>query len=357
MTSPSHAIALHPRHADRAEATTPSSSPVARVVELRRPVAAEREGAEPARLGGMLAWSVSMKNAFTRVARVAATDLPVMIQGPSGTGKELVARAVHDSSPRADAPFVALNCGALSATLIESELFGYAKGAFTGATHDKRGAFEAAADGTIFLDEIGELPLEMQPKLLRVLETMSIRRVGEASERPIDVRVVAATHCDLGAMVEAGTFREDLYHRLVVLSVQLPALKDRPEDIVGLAQTFAAGRALSEAALQRLVAHGWSGNVRELKNTILRACVLSDADVLDAGDIELLQKRSGVASSPTPALHDELTFSPDSRRARYVEALRVCGYNRAKAARQLGIPRSTFHAQLERLGIPRKFER
>ena len=353
----------------------------ARVVELPRRALA---GREPVRLGGLLGWSDAMKLAFDRIDRVAPTDLPVLIQGASGTGKELAAQAIHARSRRVDAPFLALNCGALSATLIESELFGHVKGAFTGATTDKKGAFEACDGGTLFLDEIGELPLCLQPKLLRVLETMTIRRVGDVQEIPVDVRVVAATHRDLPELVRRGEFREDLFHRLVVLTVGLRPLRERPEDILGLAREFADGRELTEAAEARLLAHPWTGNVRELKNTIVRACVLTDANIIDAVDLELFEApRSPLApaqdvgatdtltNSPVRPIADEsaassvaalsdsgedLRVDPEDQRQRYIRLLRECRNNRAEAARRLGVARSTFHAQLKRLGIPLKFE-
>ena len=351
-------------------------SGVARVVEL--PVRIDRRRVDtlpaPARLGALLGWSDAMKAAFDRIERVAPTDLPVVIEGPSGTGKELTARAIHDESSRHDKPFVALNCGALSPSLIESELFGYVKGAFTGAMADKKGAFEACEGGTLFLDEIGELPLEMQPKLLRVLETMTVRRVGDVREVPVDVRIVAATHRDLAALVEQGLFREDLYHRLVVLTVRLRPLVDRPLDVLGLARTFAGPKTLTRAAEEKLLGHAWAGNVRELKNTLVRASVMTDGSDIDTANIELvgpraqtphpqtpnLPVRSSVeAEQPVDASHSDdgadLRVDPESQRQRYIRLLRECRNNRAEAARRLGVARSTFHAQLKRLGIPLKF--
>ena len=367
MTTPSPVTFL-PRARPRTAA--PSASAGAQVLALRPTVSVTEA---PAQLGAMLGWSEAMKSAFRRIRRVAPTDLPVLVEGPSGTGKELAARAIHDCSDRAEAPFVALNCGALSATLIESELFGHVKGAFTGATADKKGAFEACEGGTLFLDEVGELPLELQPKLLRVLETMTIRRVGDTREAPVNVRVVAATHRDLATMVEQGEFREDLYHRLVVLTVGLRPLCERPEDILGLAQAFAEDRTLTPAAQHRLLDHGWSGNVRELRNTMLRTCVMTDEDVIDAADIELLGRRretnppvQSISVSPVvseapivadgPDSGEDLRVDPEDQRQRYIRLLRECRNNRAEAARRLGVARSTFHAQLKRLGIPLKFD-
>ncbi len=308
-----------------------------------------------------------MKGVFRRLDRVAPTGLPVLVEGPTGTGKELVAQEIHEGSGRHAQPFVALNCGALTEGLIESELFGHVKGAFTGATDDKRGAFEACDGGTLFLDEIGELPLALQPRLLRVLETMTVRRVGATKEIPVDVRIVAATHRDLAAMVEQGCFRQDLFHRLVVLTVRVAPLAHRLDDVVGLARLFCE-RPLTSRAEAKLLAHGWPGNVRELKNAMLRAEVMTDGPTIDAEDIELFDAqrsdppvsslaREVQAAVPEVGLVDAeaLRVDPEVQRRHYVRLLRECGNNRAEAARRLGVAKSTFHAQLKRLGIPLKF--
>ena len=321
----------------------------------------------PVQRGGLWAWSAQMKSVFRRLERVAPTDLPVLVEGPTGTGKELIAQEIHDGSARHRAPFVALNCGALTEGLIESELFGHVKGAFTGATVDKRGAFEACDGGTLFLDEIGELPLALQPRLLRVLETLTVRRVGAVREVPVDVRIVAATHRDLVALVQQGRFRQDLLHRLVVLTVRVGPLAERPDDVLGLARLFCE-RPLTRRAEAKLLRHEWPGNVRELKNAMVRAAVMTDGPTIDAEDIELLAPRRSdlPVSSLAPegrgsvaevelADGDGLRVDPEVQRRRYIRLLRECRNNRAEAARRLGVPKSTFHAQLRRLGIPLKF--
>jgi len=285
----------------------------------------------------------SLKN---RIARLAPSRATVLVCGPSGSGKELVARALHQR-PGA---FLAINCGALSANLAESELFGHTKGAFTGATQDKVGAFEAADGGTLFLDEIGELPLDLQPKLLRVLETMTVRRVGGTEERSISTRVVAATHRDLIQMVEKGTFREDLYHRLSVLTIAVPSLEDRKDDVPLLARHFLAleseGKAFTAEAESALAAHAWRGNVRELRNVILRACLLTETSSIDVEDLELEPTKSAPAQKQESTIADE--------RAQIIALLAACGDNRARAARVLGISKSTLHSRIKRLGIKLK---
>jgi DNA-binding NtrC family response regulator len=329
------------------------------------------------RLGGMLTASDRVRTLFERVARLAGSPLPVLVLGPTGAGKELVARAIHEKSGKADGPFLAVNCGALSESLIEGELFGYVKGAFTGAATDKKGVFEEADGGTLFLDEVGELPLELQPKLLRVLETLSVRRVGGNKEIRVDVRVVTATHRDLRAMVKAGKFREDLYHRLAILTLKLPTLAERPEDIELLAHWFVAEetrgtRTLSAAAIGKLLAYRWPGNVRELKNVVLRAALMSDDVVIGADAVEIpeasivgkMPEISRVIPFPsaqtTPApsvpLKPSLNcMTLEEERKLLVTTLQACGNNRSRAARRLGIPRSTLHDRLEKLGVPLKF--
>ncbi len=221
------------------------------------------------RFGAMLGRAVPMRELFLRLSRYAASDAPVLLQGETGTGKELAAQAIHESSPRGAGPFVVVDCGALPETLLESELFGHVRGAFTGAIAARAGAFESAAGGTVFLDEIGELPLAMQPKLLRVLESQTVRRLGESEYRRVDVRFVAATHRDLQGMVAAGAFREDLYFRLGVLEARIPSLRERLEDVPLLLESFLRmtpyARVASERALE-IASHPWLGNVRELRS-------------------------------------------------------------------------------------------
>src|SRR5213082_1075424 len=255
----------------------------------RQNFAFKRDAATRNSLGNIVGASPAMDRLKHTIRTVASTQSTILIYGESGTGKELVARAVHVCSPRASEPFVSINCGAFPETLLESELFGYVKGAFTGASHNKRGLFEVADGGTIFLDEIGEMNLTMQVKLLRVLQERTVRPVGSASEIPIDVRVIAATNRDLDRQVAEGAFREDLYYRLSVIPVRVPALRERREDIGLLANHFmkkyatAAGRSIlrvNPASLDSLCGYEWPGNVRQLENTVERAVALETTDEL-----------------------------------------------------------------------------
>ncbi len=236
------------------------------------------------RFGPLLGQSLAMRELFSKLARVAPSDASILIHGETGSGKELVARAVHEASGRARKPFIVVDCGAVSETLMDAELFGHTKGAFTGAHQQRIGALEAAHGGTVFLDEIGELPLSMQPKLLRVLESGTIRRVGESAHRRIDVRFVCATHRDLPAMVSRGVFREDLYFRLAVFPVRVPALRERLDDVELLVRTFAGDEmaAFEPALLAQLKSRPWRGNVRELRNFVERVRALGAHEALSA---------------------------------------------------------------------------
>jgi len=247
-----------------------------------------------AQFESMLAKSPQMVEVFRTVAKIADFKTTVLVTGESGVGKELVARAIHARASRKSGPFVAINCGAIPENLLESELFGYKKGAFTDATSDKRGLFEEANGGTLFLDEIGELPLNLQVKLLRVLQEETIRRLGDSKDMHVDVRIVAATHRDLAAEVKAGRFREDLFYRINVLHVAIPPLRERREDIPLLIDHFVARnnarlgtqiRGLSAEARKTLLEYGWPGNVRELENTVERAMVLCETDTIQASDL------------------------------------------------------------------------
>ncbi len=309
---------------------------------------------EPFHFGAMVGSSRPMQKVFELIARVARTDITILIQGESGTGKELVARAIHDESTRARQPFVVVNCGAIPENLLESELFGHVRGAFTGALRDKKGLFEEAHTGTIFLDEIGELPIALQVKLLRFLQEGEIKRVGSNHTMLLDVRVIAATNRDLEEMVEQGRFRSDLFYRLNVIRLDLPPLRERPEDIPLLArhflQKFATrlrrpARDFTSAALTRLIRHDWPGNVRELENAIERAVALSldaEIDVLELP--EALQKS---ASRPASALNGRLTLEEIEKR-HILDTLAYCQGNYDEAARLLAIGRTTLWRKLKK---------
>lgn len=286
---------------------------------------------EDERFGGVIGRSVAMREVFATLIKVAPTELTVLIQGDTGTGKERVARSVHEASRRKNKPYVVLDCSAIPKDLMESYVFGHEKGAFTGAVSQRIGAFEAAEGGTLFLDEIGELDLSLQPKLLRVLENREFKRVGSHKSVRADVRVVAATNRDLRAMVNEGTFREDLYFRLSIVNVQLPALVTRQEDIPLLVehflQEFAKDRPeqpkprLTADALDAILAYSWPGNVRELKNVIVRAASLASNHVIERADLHLRgQLFAGAAdvmpvnSAPAPSIASEAPFSIDLER-------------------------------------------
>src|SRR5919107_587545 len=247
----------------------------------------EVELADTDRFGSMIGRSVKMRDMFARLEKLARTDTTVLVTGETGAGKELVAEAMHDHSPRANGPFVVLDCGSIPPNLIESELFGHERGAFTGATSNYAGAFERAHGGTVFLDEIGELPLAMQPKLLRVLERKEVRRVGGAKTIEVDVRIVAATNRDLGVEVNRGRFREDLYYRLAVARVHVPPLRDRKDDLPLLIEhiltTTPGGEtaSIAQETIDLMMKHDWPGNVRELRNVIERAVLLSESPAAD----------------------------------------------------------------------------
>jgi two-component system response regulator AtoC len=321
---------------------------------------AQLDTSPPAR--ALVAESAAMRQALDIVARVAAHPTTVLITGGRGTGKEVIARAIHRASPRAAGPFVAVNCAAIPDTLLESELFGYAKGAFTGATADHPGLFEQADGGTLLLDEIGELPLPLQAKLLRVLQESEIRRVGDQKTRRVDVRLLAATAKDLAAEARAGRFREDLFDRLHVVAIHLPPLAERREDIVPLARHFAAqvgrrlGRAvtLSDAALAWLGEQPWPGNARELEHAIERAAVLSDREILEPADF----RKPAPGSAPSPeagrapggsgTLRDAVERA---EREAITAALAASGGNRRQAAQRLGVSLRTLFYKMDRYEI------
>lgn len=296
----------------------------------------------------MIGDSAAMKDVFRLIERVAPTDKAVLIQGESGTGKELVARSVQEKSQRADRPFVTINCAALPENLVESELFGHQKGSFTGAVSEKPGLFEVADGGTLFIDEIGELPLSLQPKLLRVLEDGSLRRVGSHKERHVNVRLVAATNRDLAADVAAGKFREDLYYRINVMSLKLPPLRERDQDVALLIQnSIDEDWVVEDSAMQVLLNYEWPGNVRQLMNTLERATVLADDNTITIDDLpqEIFQPTGEMAHRIRPGQTSRLE---EIEKAHIVEVLERENGNKARAARALGIHRRKLYRLLER---------
>ena len=301
--------------------------------------------------------SPKMLEVYRSVARVAPTDATVLIVGPSGSGKERVARAIHAHSKRASKPMTAINCGALAESVLESELFGHEKGAFTGADSARRGLFESSNGGTIFLDEISETTPGFQVKLLRVLQERQIRRLGSNTYVPVDVRILAATNADIGERIRAKQFREDLYYRLSVMTIHLPALEERQEDIPLLVRHFLSGFnernarqvTLNEEATELLMRMSWPGNVRELENLIERAAILSTTGEISAEDIE---RASGAgALSSAKVVEPATTTLKEVERQQIMRALHEAQGNRSLAARKLGIERKTLYKKARRLEI------
>ncbi|MDP9198046.1 MAG: sigma-54 dependent transcriptional regulator [Pseudomonadota bacterium] len=318
----------------------------------RRPGAADRR---------LLGTSEPMQKLRTLIGRVSRSQAPVHITGESGTGKELVARLIHESGPRKDAPFVPVSCGAIPSELMESELFGHRKGSFTGAVADKPGLVQAAEGGTLFLDEVADLPFPMQVKLLRLIQEKTARPVGEQHEQPVDVRILSATHRDLGELVAAGRFREDLFYRINVIEMRVPALRERlldvPELAAAITDRFAArmgmaAPAISDAAMELLATHDYPGNVRELENVIERALTLCDGGTIEPGDIELRGSPSQFEETVPPhrpgTLPDRLE---DIERATIVRALEAARFNKTAAARALGISFRALRYRIKKLGI------
>jgi transcriptional regulator with PAS, ATPase and Fis domain len=297
-----------------------------------------------------------MRAVLTELDRIVDADVNVLIQGESGTGKELIARAIHVHGPRKAGPFVAINCAALPESLLESELFGYVRGAFTGADRDKTGLMLAARGGTLFLDELGELPLSIQAKLLRVLQEREVRPLGSERALPLDVRLVCATHRELLQAAANGEFRQDLFYRIAVVTVRLPPLRERVEDLPELARSILSRLAksadrpapeLGRDALRALSAHPFPGNIRELENVLTRAFVISGGARIGAGDLELSR-----SIAPAPRSTSKKAFAIEERQ-RILEALNATRWNVSVVSRTLGIPRNTLYRKLQRYGLTR----
>jgi DNA-binding NtrC family response regulator len=314
-------------------------------------------------LDGIIGTSANIQDVLRMISRLKDTRTPVLVSGESGTGKELAARAIHFRGTMAQTPFVAVDCGSLVPTLMESELFGYEKGAFTGATKTKAGLFQAANGGTIFLDEIGELPLEMQAKLLRVLQEKEVRPVGSNDHVTVDVRVIAATNRDLEAAYRDGTFRKDLYFRLNVVTVHLPALRDRRSDIPMLVHHFlnryAPGTNLqvTAAAMKSLLHYDWPGNVRELENCVARAVTLGDRQIIDVNDLPpaiRTEQPSAAPLSPQDSASLSTTALAEMERMTILRVFEQANGDKALAGKMLGISRATLYRKLKRYNIPVK---
>ncbi|HKD50307.1 MAG TPA: sigma-54 dependent transcriptional regulator [Candidatus Acidoferrum sp.] len=315
------------------------------------------------KLDGIIGTSAHIQDVLRMISRLKDTRTPVLISGESGTGKELVARAIHFRGSMAQTPFVAVDCGSLVPTLMESELFGYEKGAFTGATKSKAGLFQAANGGTIFLDEIGELPLEMQAKLLRVLQEKEVRPVGSNERETVDVRVIAATNRDLESAYRAGTFRKDLYFRLNVVTVHIPPLRDRRSDVPVLVHHFldryAKGSQIhvTPAAMKSLLQYDWPGNVRELENCIARAVTLGDGLTIDVADLPpAIRSEQAEGGSPRAAESNTLstTALAEMERVTILRVFEQAHGDKALAGKMLGISRATLYRKLKRYNIPLK---
>ena len=351
-------------HFTREESFSPGKEPpTVSQAEQPRPKAIPRSAPQPAKTPsttfGLTGKTPVIAKLIQNIRRVGSSELPVLIEGETGSGKELVSRGIHESSPRKERPFVVVNCGAISPELIESELFGHEKGAFTGATAQRRGAFEMAHGGTLFLDEIGELPLPLQPKLLRVLEQKEIKRVGGNETILVDVRILAATNRSLREELARKTFRDDLYFRISAITLQVPPLRERREDIPALALHFlsdiaaGAGRpapVLDGSTLEFLCAHDWPGNVRELRNAVQRAVVMSDGAPLIPGDFSFLLD---TGTSPVCRNSNDIPLSrwEQSEKNNILSELTRQKWNKTRTAKELGIAKSTMFEKLKKYGI------
>ena len=316
--------------------------------------------------GRLVGTSPGMQALRQMVGRVSRSQAPVLISGESGTGKELVARLIHDSGPRADKPFVPVNCGAIPSELMESELFGHRKGSFTGATSDREGLFQTAQGGTLFLDEVAELPMAMQVKLLRVIQEKAVRPVGGREEIPVDVRILSATHRNLSERVQSGEFREDIYYRLNVIELQVPALRERLDDLDELVTDILGRQAermglpvpvLSKAAADKLRGHHFPGNVRELENILERAVTLSDGGKIEADEIFIKTASPGdgadtaLGSLPPDNGRPLADFLEDIERAAIQRALELCRHNKTEAAARLGMSFRQLRYRISKLGL------
>jgi DNA-binding NtrC family response regulator len=317
--------------------------------------------------GGLVGTSAPMRKLYGIIDRIKDTDVPVLIIGESGTGKEVVAKAIHQSSARAKATFVGVNCGAIPENLLESELFGHARGAFTGADRERKGLFREAEGGSLLLDEIGELPIKMQAALLRVLQERKVRAVGEAFEVPVDTRIIAATNRDLGGMVQEGRFREDLLYRLQVVEIIVPPLRERKEDILPLVDHFLSifsaryrrdKKSVEREARKRLMVYDWPGNVRQLEHVLLNAWLMSETDEITMEDFSLPDSDSrpmssrltGRPPSPSTTMRSEGEYR-DAEKEKILAALTQTNWNRVRAAEIIGMPRRTFYRRLKEYGI------
>jgi transcriptional regulator with PAS, ATPase and Fis domain len=318
------------------------------------PVREEELADAPTRFGGAIGASPAMRRLFALLGRLAPTELTITLIGETGTGKDVLARAVHQASARARGPFTVFDCGAVARNLIESELFGHVRGAFTGAVGDRQGAFERAQGGTLFLDEIGELSLDLQPKLLRVLEQRQLRPVGGSEDRPVDVRIIAATNRDLEGQVREGGFRQDLFFRLSMAVLPVPPLRERGDDLAGLVEHFVAetGRPLRVApeTLQVLGQYEWPGNVRELRNVVTAASAIVDGGMLEPRHLIFFRPQKRRPSIPKFLLAGQSLEALE--KAAINETLRQFDGNRTKAARALGIASSTLYEKIKKYDLP-----
>lgn len=310
--------------------------------------------------GGLIGVSAKMQRVYKMIEKVSQHEHPVLILGESGTGKELVAKSIHYSGARKNRPFAPVDCSSLVATLIESELFGYVKGAFTGAMQSKQGLLEAAQGGTLFLDEIGDMPVDLQAKLLRALQEREVKPVGATERRPINVRVIAATNRDLDAAIRSGQFRQDLYFRLNVVQIKLPPLRERKSDIQLLVTSFlekfsdpqGPPRTISEDAMRRLIAYDWPGNVRELENAIQRAVAMGSGPVVHVGDLPSNLHYSTNDRIPEKD-KDEVVPMEELERRAILRTLRETGGDKLAAARMLGIGKTTLYRKLKQYQVER----